>query len=299
MLIIDQQSVKISLVKDGANAGVHVGTDHALLHCTKNANLAAGDVTPPDEVNNGPAINIEGRVFIRSTENERDLGNLEFGLVQVSFLHGYEFIYAGRLESEGSTVINLRLGYSKNPSLDEETARGRTIDQEIFRSTAMTVTPVRTGKTGFDVLVKFSDHPNNAIPLRFENRVTSAPNFLASAARNEEFITYFVARVRNVEPISILARIGWTVNWKSEFNWSAATMKPIKDIRASFLFAGDPRIGPPDASDPMAAVALARQVPTTNAQDSNAQDAAWTQRRQPICEQNRARPINFRSNFFT
>lgn len=299
MLIIDQQSVKISLVKDGANAGVHVGTEHALLHCTKNANLAAGDSTPPDDVNNGPAINIEGRVFLRSTENERDIGDLEFGIVQVSFLHAYEFIYVGRLVSEGSTVINLRLGYGKNPSLDEETARGRTIDQEIFRATAMTVTPVKIGKTGFDILVKFTDHPNNAIPLRFENRATRAPNFLASAARNEEFITYFVARARNVEPITILARIGWTVNWKAEFNWSAATMKPTKDVKASFLFAGEPRIGQPDAADPMAAVALLRQLPTTNAQDSSAQDAAWTQRRQPICEQNKDRPSNFRSNFFT
>ena len=69
-------------------------------------------------------------------------------------------------------------------------------------------------------------------------------------------------------------------------------------IRAGALFPGEPRIGAPDPGDPMAAIALSRRGATTNAQDIAAQDAAWNQRRSPICEQKRERPPGFRANFF-
>lgn len=299
MLIIDQSSIKMTFSAPSAAAGVHVGTEHALLHCTKNANLIAGDTTPPDSVNNGDAIIIEGRVFLKSTANESDVGSLEFGIAQVSFVHSYEFLYVGRLESEGSTLINIRSGYNQNPSLDEEARLGRTIDQEIFRATARKVTRVGGANPGLDVTVKFGDHPNNAIPLQFQNRNTGAPNFLAGVSRNEEFVTYFLARALNVEPFTILARIGWSINWNAEFNWSASTLKPQKDVKISLLFPGTALIGAPDAADPFAAVVLSRKLPTTNDQDTAAQDAAWNRRLQPICVQKKERPQNFRANFFT
>jgi hypothetical protein len=300
MLIIDQSSVKIGWKAPGASAGVHVGSKFVLLHCTKGVNLIAGEQFPAEDVVADKAVFIDAHVFLKSPDNQRDLGDMEFGLAQVSFIHNYEFIYAGRLESEGSTVINLRTGFTQNPSLDEEPRFGRTVDEEIFRSTfpPLKVTPVTGANPGLNVDVTFKDHPNNAIPLTFENRVSAAPNFLASVKRTEEFITYFLARKKNVEPVTILARIGWTVNWHAEFNWTSATDKPTSIIRAGELFPGEPRIGAPDPGDPIAAIALARRGASTNAQDTAAQDAAWNQRRSPICEQKRERPRGLRANLF-
>ncbi len=300
MLIIDQSSVKISWKAPGASAGVHVGSNFALLHCTKGANLTAGDQSPAGDVVDDKAVFMDAQVFLKSTDKETALGDMQFGLAQVSFIHNYEFIYAGRLESEGSTVINLRTGYTQNPSLDEEPRFGRTVDEEIFRTTKppLTVTPVTGANPGLKVDVTFKDHPNNAIPLTFENRVAKAPNFLASAKRTEEFITYFLARIKGVEPVTILARIGWSINWHAEFNWTSATDKPTKIMKASSLFPGEPRIGAPDPVDPMAALALSRQGASTNAQDTVAHDAAWNQRRSPICEQKKERPSGFRADFF-
>lgn len=300
MLIIDQSSVKIGWKAPGASAGVHVGSKFVLLHCVKGANLTAGDQIPAQDVVIDKPVLIDAHVFLKSPDNQRDLGDMQFGLAQVSFIHNYEFIYAGRLESERSTVINLRTGFTQNPSLDEEPRFGRTVDEEIFRATfpPLKVTPVTGANPGLNIDVTFRDHPNNAIPLTFENRVSGAPNFLASVKRTEEFITYFLTRIKNVEPVTILARIGWTVNWHAEFNWTSASDKPTLDIRAAALFPGEPRIGAPDPGDPMAAIALSRKGDSTNAQDTAAQDAAWKQRRMPICDQTRERPPGFRANFF-
>ena len=296
MLIIDKDSATIAWNGEGALASSHVGLKHALLHLTKNANLGAGDGNVPDSAAKGDAITINASIFVKATDKETGIGSLEFGIVQVSFLHSYEFLYVGRLASEGSTVINLRSGYTKNPALDVQPNLGRTIDEQIFRAKARTVTPA---VGGFKVAVKFGDHPNNTIPLSFENRVSSAPNFLARVQRNEAFIAYFVARSGTAEPHTIFARIGWAVNWDVEYNWSTATMTATKNVKISQVFPGEPRIGPPDEGDPMAAVALSRQTPTTNDQDQIAHDAAWNDRRSPVLEQKKERPTGFRSNFFT
>jgi hypothetical protein len=48
----------------------------------------------------------------------------------------------------------------------------------------------------------------------------------------------------------------------------------------------------------MSTLALSRNGPTTNAMDASATDAAWNQRRDPICKQSKDRPPGFPSNFF-
>jgi len=296
-LKLDLGTAKIAWKTSGAAAGVDVRREHVLLHCTKNASLQAGDTARPGKVNSGHAVEIEGTAFLEATANEFDIGGFEFGMVQISQLNAYQFLFVGRMASEGSTIIDLRLGYTRNPSLDVEPATGETIDQHIFSTNNLTVGRVVQGRKGFNVKVSFGDHPFNAIPLRFENRKAGAPNFIARATRNEAFVTYFVARERTGAPITILARLGWTVNWDAEFNWSAAAMQPTKLIKTSLLFPGEARNGTPPA-DAMSMLALTRSGPTTNSMDADATSAAWKDRREPICMQSRERPPGFRSNFF-
>jgi hypothetical protein len=296
MLILDKDSATIKWSGTGASPNSHLGLKHALLHLTKNANLSAGDGDVPDTAAAGDAISIEASILVKATPDETGIGSLEFGIVQVSQLHTYEFLYVGRLASEGSSVVNIKTGYTKNPSLDVQPNRGRSIDDEIFLAKRRSVT---RAPGGFKVVVKSGDHPSNTIPLQFENRVTGAPNFLARAQRSEAFVAYFVARFGTTEPHTILARIGWAVTWDVDYTWSASTMTATKFVKTSLLFPGEPRIGAPDEGDPMAEVARTRSTPTTNDQDQAAHDAAWVARRAPILEQKRERPVGFRSDFFT
>jgi hypothetical protein len=283
-LILDAGSAKISIKTTGAAAGVEVGREFIVLHCTKNANVGAGNAAPPGKVNTGSAVEVEGTVFLEANANEFDIGAFEFGMVQISQLSAYQFLYAGRLASEGSVTIDLRLGY--------------TVDQHIFNPNNLTADRVTQGRKGFNIKVRFGDHPFNAIPLKFENRVAAAPNFIARTTRREEFVAYFVAREKATTPIIILARIGWTVSWDAEFTWSAATQTPTKSIKNSQLFTGEPRTGAPNPPDSMSAVAVSRAGPTTNKMDKDATDAAWNQRRDPICKQSKDRPAGIPPNFF-
>jgi hypothetical protein len=163
-LNLDAGTANIAWKTKGAAAGVWVGREFALLHCTKNANLRAGDTLPPGKVNAGPAVEIEGTVFLEATANEFDIGTFEFGMVQISFIHTYRFLYVGRVDSEGSTAIDIRQGFTDNPSLDVLPATGETIDEHIFSPTNQTVDRVARGRKGFNVKVTFTDHPNNSIP---------------------------------------------------------------------------------------------------------------------------------------
>ena len=298
MLIIDNTSVKISFESTGAVPAVHSGKEFALLHCTKNANLQAGEAVPAAEVASGNAFNVKASVFLTATENESDIGNLEFGIAQVSFAHAYEFLYVGRLESDGSTAINMRTGFSKNPSLDARLNKGQTIDEKIFTPDALTVNKVSGPKQGLLVTVIVGDHPNNAIPLIFENRNAKSSNFLANASRVEEFIAYFLFRSKGAPAVTILGRIGWSISWNSEFNWSAQSARPQKNVKAALLMVGQAKLGAPEEGDAFAAVALSRATPTTPDQDIAAADAAWIRRLDPICVQKKDRPPNFRANFF-
>jgi len=294
-LTLDRSSAKIAWKTAGATAAVHIGAESVLLHCTKNVTLAAADVSGV-RATHGPAVEIEGRVFLEATAGEFDIGNFQFGMVQVSTLHAYDVLYVGRVPSEGSTAVDLRRSFA-NPSLDVEPDTGETIQGHVFSPNNLIVdrvgVPRPDGKKGFDVKVSFTDNPWSLFNLQFENRRAAAPNFIARAARNEAFITYFIVREPDTS-ITILAWLGWTVNWFAEFNWTGG--RPALSASRSLLFPGESRIGAP-AADAESTVAVRLNSRTTNQMDNDANDA-WKQRREPDCMQLRERPPGFRSNFY-
>jgi hypothetical protein len=63
MAKLDASTAKIAWTTSGATAACHTGTQFALLHCTKGANLAAGDRSPAGKVKLFDAVELEGSVF--------------------------------------------------------------------------------------------------------------------------------------------------------------------------------------------------------------------------------------------
>lgn len=291
---LDGSSATIAWKTSGATAAVFPGAQSILLHCTKNVNTGAADrpgIRPPY----GPAIEIEGHVFVEKTGHISGFGNLEFGMVQISTLFAYDVLYVGRVPSEGSTVIDLRQAFTTNPSVDVEPGTGESVEDHVFSPANVFPTPAfrPDGRKGLDIKVTATDNPWNLFDLTFENRVAGAPNFIAKVARNEAFVTHFVVREPGA-PTTILARLGWTVNWYAEFNWVAG--RPFLSAHTCLLFPGVPRIGAPPP-DPISTLAVTLAGKTTNELDNEATDAR-SQRRQPICMQLRERPSEFRSNFY-
>ncbi len=289
----------IKSTTSGAVAACHTGTQFALLHCTKGANLAAGDRMPAGKVKRFDAVEMEGGVFVEATNNEFDMGDRQFGMVQVTEILFYEFLYAGRRESEGSCNLNMKSGFTTNPSLDVQSGPGQTIDDKIFDPGTLIADRVTSPRTGFNVTVRFGDHPNNTIPYRFENRLTGARNFLALAARAQKFVVYFVTRANASAPLTILGRFDWAVDWLIEFGWSANTLKPTASVRRADVLQGVFRAGAPNPPDASATIALNRTTPTANKQDDDAVAAIFTRRRAPMLTQSKTRPPGFRADFFT
>jgi hypothetical protein len=289
----------IQWTTSGAVAACHTGTQFALLHCTKGANLAAGDRSPAGKVKRFDAVEMEGKVFVEATANEFDLGDRQFGMVQVTELLFYEFLYAGRRNTEGSCNLNLRAGFAVNPSLDVESGSGQTIDDKIFDPGTLLVDRVTAPKTGFNVTVRFGDHPHNTIPYRFENRLTGARNFLALAARAQKFVVYFVTRANATAPVTILGRFDWAVDWVIEFGWSVATQKPTASVRRADILQGAFQRGAPSPLDNPATIAINRTLPTANKQDNDAVDAIYGHRRSPLLTQSKSWPPGFRTDFFS
>jgi hypothetical protein len=297
-LNLQPSTAKIESKSSGAIASCHIGTRFALLHCTKGANLTAGDRMPAGKVKRFDAFELEGTVFLEATADEHDIGDREFGMVQVTNLLFYEFIYAGRRASEGSCNLNLKSGFTVNPSLDVQTSTGQTIDQKIFDTGALLIDRVTTPRTGFNITVRFGDHPNNVIPYRFANTLTGASNFLAVAARAQKFMVYFFTRANATSPITVLGSFDWAVDWLVEFTWSARTTTATANIRRADVLEGAFSLGAPSASDAMATIALNRSTPTANKQDEDTVAAIFNRRRAPMLTQSRTLPNGFRTDFF-
>jgi hypothetical protein len=188
----------ITANKGGSRTDIHVGTEHALLHCTTNARRAAADDPAGHPGHTGPMITCTGTVLMSGDPANRqdkvDLTtNWEFGMILVSDLVVYEALYAGRMANEGSIVVNLKSAFGTNPSLDGD-GDLPTVDEMIFDPSNQVITDQTTGTKGFLVTYKLGDHPNNPFPLRQTNSKVPAPNFLHTARRDEGFIAYFVAR---------------------------------------------------------------------------------------------------------
>jgi hypothetical protein len=298
-LILKTDTAMMAWKTSGALAGVHMGTRYALLHCTNGANLGAGDTEPAGEVVSAEPVEIVASMVVEATNAEKDLGTRQIGLAQVTALNAYEFLYVGRVPTEGSTLINMKSGFPGVASLDSKKGK-LSIDDRIFAKTNIDILPPPSGTKGFTVNVTMTDHPHNAVPLQFENRVAGVQNYLARILRNQHFIVYFMTRETPTSPITILGRLGWAVHWDTDVNWSAKTNAPVKPkLRASHLFPGEFRIGAPPDGDPWAKIALDRTEPTTNALDEKAADDAWDLRKSPMCEQSKTRPDGFRDGFYT
>ncbi|MPZ36406.1 MAG: hypothetical protein GEV13_36580, partial [Rhodospirillales bacterium] len=61
------------------------------------------------------AVELEGSVFLEATANEFDIGDRQIGMVQTTELMFYEFVYAGRRDTEGSCKLDLKAGFTANP----------------------------------------------------------------------------------------------------------------------------------------------------------------------------------------
>ncbi len=99
---LDASTAKIAWTTSGATAACHTGTQFALLHCTKGANLTR---RRPLARRQGEAVRRgrarRQRVYIDATANEFDIGDRQIGMVQTTELMFYEFVYAGRRDSRG------------------------------------------------------------------------------------------------------------------------------------------------------------------------------------------------------
>jgi hypothetical protein len=297
-IIVDDASVNMTWHASGAKAAVHAGTQFAIVHCSAGANLSAGNTTPAGKIKTNDAIQIKGTVFVEATANEFDFGDHEFGMVQVTELYDYQFLYVGRLESDGSTLLNVGSGFTKNPSLDVQ-PEGESVDEHIFSFNNLETKRVTQPRTGFELTVTFGDHPNNAVPWRFDNTLTHSTNFLARIRRAQHFVVYFVTRASSTATPRILGRLGWAVTWDFDVNWTTATMRPKLTTTRAELFPGTFKLGPPPAADNWAQIAVNRTGPATNAQDSTSVNNIYATHMAPGCVQSASRPDGFRSNFFS
>jgi len=297
-IIVDDSSVTMQFLPGAAKAAIHPGLQFAVVHCTAGANTGAGNTVPAGKVKNSDAIQMKGTVFVEATANEFDFGDHEFGMVQVTELFDYQFVYAGRVDSEGSVVLDLRAGFTKSPSLDVEPVGGETVDEHIFSFSNLETKRVTQPRTGFEITVTFGDHPNNVVPWRFENTLTSANNFLARIRRVQHFVVYFVTRASVSATPRILGRLGWAVTWDCDVNWTTANLRPRLTMNRAELFPGTFKLGPPPAGDNFAQLAISRTGPSTNAQDITAVNGIYATHQAPACRQSASRPDGFRSNFF-
>jgi hypothetical protein len=296
---LDASTAKIAWTTSGAMAACHTGSQFALLHCTKGANLGAGDRSPAGKVKRFDAVELEGSVFLEATANELDIGDRQIGMVQTTELLFYEFVYAGRRDTEGSCKLDLKAGFAANPSLDVQSGPGQTIDDKIFDFSTLLIDRVTAPKAGFNVTVRFGDHPNNVIPYRFQNGLTGARNFLAVAARAQKFNVYLVTRASATAPVEILGRFNWAVDWIVEFAWSVRTGRPTATTRRADVLDGVFVKGAQNSSDASSSIVVARSQPTANKQDEDAVNAIYNRRRAPLLRESRQWPPGFRTDFFT
>lgn len=300
---VDPTTATIAWTTSGAVPACHIGKQFAILHCTKGANLRAGDFSPAGKVRLFDAVELEGRVFVEAGPQDFDIGDRQFGMVQTTELMFYEFVYAGRRDSEGSCRLNPLAGFSKNPSLDVETNAGQSTDGKIFDPATVLIDAVKTPKKGFNITVRFGDHPHNTIPYRFQNSLTGARNYLAMAARAQKFMVYFVTRANATAPIEILAKFNWVVDWIVEFTWTVKPLQATAHPRRVDILQGESRQGfffpLLSKQDPTDQIVINRSGPSTNKQDEDAVKAIYNRRQEPLLTQSKHWPKDFQTNFFT
>jgi hypothetical protein len=296
-LVIDKSSATITADKTGAKTAIEVGTDFALLHCTRNVRVGLVNSPGQTDPTNGPGIRLTGKVLISgnpaSNDDKLAISNFKFAIIQVSTVLVYELKYSGRMANEGSMVADIRAGFSPNPCFD-----GRSLGLDsAFADSVNTVTPVQGPKPGFQVTSIHDDGPFTFALLRFENARVRAPNFLYSARRDEGFVSYLVAREPN-GTTHFLSHIGWHVIWHGEFQWVSAAQKPQVVMRTSSFDVGVPVLGEPRTADASFTMAKQPVGQTSNQLDKAAFAAGFVARNSSILTQATTRPTDLPGKFF-
>ncbi len=291
---LDTSTATMTVDLQGSKSAIHVGKHLALLHGTKNAILTSADQPLGGNTHKGPSITIKGSVFLDATAGELDTGDWQFGILQVSTLAVYEFVYAGRMPNEGSSTVNLKSGYTKNPSIDADAP----IADDVFDPGGVTISATTTPRTGFNAEFRFTDHPATLVPLKFQNQKTSSPNYLYSARRDEGFVAYFVARQNENAPIQFLSRVGWHAIWHGTFKWTSAASKPTVTMKDAKMYSSTVLLGAPAATDKEFQTAKAGKGPTTNKQDTTASEDAFVNRKSTVYTESSDRPTGLPDDFF-
>jgi hypothetical protein len=295
-LALDKSSATIAVDKTGAKTAIEVGTDNALLHCTRNVRVNLVNTPGFPDPTNGPAIRFTGKVFIAgnpaSSADRVDITKFQVALIQVATVMVYEMRYAGRMNNEGSMTVNIRAGFNPNPCFDGKT----TSLDDAFTNANNIVTQVQGPKPGFLISSIRDDSPFTHVTLRFENRVVPAPNFLFSARRDEGFVTYLVVRVPD-GTIHFLSHVGWHIIWHGEFQWKAPGEKPTVVMRTSTFDLGQVLLGEPVPADASLAMAKQPRGSTANELDRLAHKGL-ADRNTAILSQSTSRPSDLPGVFF-
>jgi hypothetical protein len=295
-LALDRSSATIALDRAGAKTAIEVGTDNALLHCTRNVRVNLVNSPGFPDPTNGPAIRVTGKVFIAgnpaSNADRVDITKFQVALIQVATVMVYELRYAGRMSNEGSLTANLRAGFNPNPCFDGKT----TSLDDAFTNATTIVTPVQGAKPGFLISSTHDDSPFTHVTLQIENRVVRAPNFLFSARRDEGFVTYLVVRGPD-GTIQFLSHVGWHIIWHGEFQWKRPAEKPTVVMKTSAFDPGQVRLGEPVPADASLTMARRPTGSTANELDRLAHSGV-ADRNVAILTQSTSRPADLPSVFF-
>jgi hypothetical protein len=298
---VDTAAATMSIASAGFKPDVHIGTQMILLHCTKGANLAVADTGAHGKMSFGDAITFTGNVSLLADAASRAdevaaRTDWTFGFVQFCNVLVTELIYGGRLPTDGAIRVDLKRGYTTNPSLDWGGGSSATSPINLASQSF-----VKTGnaRAPFKVTVKDGDNIALNADLILDNRTNGSPNYLFSARRDLGFVTALVARDPGGK-LQFLCFREWHVIWHAELRWTSGT--PPTATRIIRHLAADidqtTTMGPPtrDAWQPLVANPA---PPTANDLLDEAVKDALDRRRQPIIVQTRERLPEIPSDFFT
>lgn len=296
---LNPDAVSIEVKTDGVKPAIHVGQRSFLMHLTRNVNLACVDSVSgkPRTLRDGHAIRIVARALLagdpKSTADKIATSEWSFGLIQVARVITYDVGYAGRTDAGGSVAIDFKPGFDPNPSFDGPSPA---IDDILDEFPAMP-TPTTGPKPGFRMEIGDGDNPSTLLDLRLTNRTTGATNFVHSARRREDFVSYFVARGPD-RVLRYLARVGWHMAWDATFQWTAESSPPKVTMRSSFVEVGGVVMGAPPADDAHGAMGLNPHGDSTNDMDAFAVDAALSSRSPRFYTESATRSSGLPAGFF-
>jgi hypothetical protein len=247
MVIIDFNSARMAVDRDGAVPAVTVGQRFVSAHLTK------GFVSPELPAGrNNLAFGITGEVdVIVDTQREvDDVVNRKWTLnfIQVCRINTHSTTWTGRTRNEGEVSLIV-----SPPALPEE--RRVSLDANIGSSPFVnsnrpvtTVSSAPGSRFKVHVVVRMGDHPNmRQLLTPVQNSITRSPNFMIQLEDDSEFFTVFMVRSDKGVLQPPLAHVHWRVAYDVRLTW---LQKRASATLRSSVFQFDPfvRGGPTDAA---------------------------------------------------